>query len=363
MPPSTSVNRNVTELSVLAATAKSPTVPGALADTVTATVAEPLCPSLVAVIVAEPTATPFTRPVPLTVATPPSLLVHVTARPLNGLLLASSGVAVSCSVCPAWTLAVAGLTLTEATGTTVTDTVAVPLCPSLVAVIVTEPAATPLTTPPLTVATPALLLAQVTERPLNAVPLASLGVAVSWTACPAWTLAVAGLTLTEATGTAVTDTVAVPLYPSLVAVIVAAPTAAALTTPVPLTMATPALLLAHVMARPASVLPFASWSVATSETVPPTVTVTAPGATLSDATGGGDGSTTVTAAESRLLPLLARIKRPPAARPRTTPAELTVASPLFVLVQLTELGGRLFDIMTLALSCRLSPTSTVALCG
>src|SRR2546429_958614 len=49
-------------------------------------------------------------------------------------------------------------------------------------------------------------------------------------------------------------------------VIVAAPTAAALTPPVPLTVATPALLLAHVMARPASVLPFASVSVATSET-------------------------------------------------------------------------------------------------
>src|SRR2546421_10642425 len=99
------------------------------------------------------------------------------------------------------------------------------------------------------------------------------------------------------------------------------------------------------MARPASVLPFASVSVATSETVPPTVRVTAPGATLTDATGGGDGATTGTAAEARLLPLLARIKRPPAARPRTTPAELAGASPLFVLVPLTGVGGRVFDLM------------------
>ena len=62
----------------------------------------------------------------------------------------------------------------------VTVTALVPLCPSLVAVIVTEPAATPLTAPlALTVATPALLLAQVTVRPLNAFPLTSFGVAVS----------------------------------------------------------------------------------------------------------------------------------------------------------------------------------------
>src|SRR5207248_3328106 len=114
---------------------------------------------------------------------------------------------------------------------------------------------------PLTVATPPLLLAQVTVRPVNALPLASLGVAVSWTACPACTLAVAGLTPTDATGTVVTDTVAEALCPSLVAVMVAEPAAAAVTTPVPLTAATLALLLAHVIARPASALPFASLSV------------------------------------------------------------------------------------------------------
>ena len=186
--------------------------------------------------------------------------------------------------------------------------VAEPLWPSLMAVMVADPAATPLTNPvPLTVATPPLLLVHVTVRPLNALPLASFGVAVSWKVCPACTLAVAGLTVTDATetGTAVTDTEAVPLCPSLVAVIAADPAAAAVTSPAPLTAATPVLLLRHVIARPDSVLPFASLSDATSETVPPTVTVTELGATLTDATGTGAGSTTVTAAESRLLPLVA----------------------------------------------------------
>ena len=58
----------------------------------------------------------------------------------------------------------------------------VPLCPSLVAVIVAEPAAFAVTNPlPLTVATAVLPLAHVTTRPDKALPLASLGVAVSCT--------------------------------------------------------------------------------------------------------------------------------------------------------------------------------------
>ena len=57
-------------------------------------------------------------------------------------------------------------------GGVVTVTVAVPLCPSLVAVIVADPTATPVTSPvPLTVATPVALLTHVTTRPVNALPL------------------------------------------------------------------------------------------------------------------------------------------------------------------------------------------------
>ena len=81
---------------------------------------------------------------------------------------------------PIVTVAVAGLTVTEATGTLVTVRADVPLCPSLVAAIVAEPAATPVTRPLTdTVATAALLVAHVTARPVRAVPLESSGVAVN----------------------------------------------------------------------------------------------------------------------------------------------------------------------------------------
>jgi hypothetical protein len=77
-------------------------------------------------------------------------------------------------------LAIAGVTVTEATGTFVTVMADVPLFPSLVAVIVAEPAATPVTNPLAeTVATAALLVAHVTTRPLRAVPFASFGFAVN----------------------------------------------------------------------------------------------------------------------------------------------------------------------------------------
>src|SRR5438270_928305 len=157
-------------------------VPGVV--TVTADV--PLLPSDVAVMVAEPAATPVTSPLPFTVATAVLLLDQVTTRPDSGLPLASFGVAVSCTVRPIDTVAVGGLTATEATGTGVTVRADVPLWPSLVAVIVAEPAAIPLTSPlPFTVATAVLLLDQTTTRPVSGVPFASFGVAVSCTVCPA----------------------------------------------------------------------------------------------------------------------------------------------------------------------------------
>src|SRR5437867_5411519 len=85
----------------------------------------------------------------------------------------------------------------EPTGVTVIAEV--PVFPSQVAVMVAVPAATPLTTPlPFTVAAAVLLLDQVTTRPKSAVPPASFGVAVSGVVLPAWTLAEAGLTVTEA---------------------------------------------------------------------------------------------------------------------------------------------------------------------
>src|SRR5207244_6860660 len=101
---------------------------------------------------------------------------------------------------------------TEALGG-VTVMAEVPLCPSLVAVMVAEPAATPLTSPlPLTVAADVLLLCQVTVRPTSGLPFASLGVAVSWTLLPAETVPDAGVTVTAATGACATVPALVPLY-------------------------------------------------------------------------------------------------------------------------------------------------------
>src|SRR5204862_2842991 len=181
--------------------------------------AVPLCPSLVAVIVAEPAATPLTSPVPLTVAADVLLLAQLTTRPDSGLPLASFGVAVSCTVCPPDPEADAALTVTELTGTGTLDTVMleVPLCPSLVAVIVAEPAVPPVTSPlPSTLATDGLLLDQVTARPVSGFPFASFGVAVSWTVWPTCRVADAGLTVTERTGTTATALVgyASPAHPS-----------------------------------------------------------------------------------------------------------------------------------------------------
>src|SRR5437879_10431552 len=57
---------------------------------------------------------------------------------------------------------------------------------------------------------------------------------------------------------AVMVSAAEPLWPSLVAVIVAGPPATPVASPLPLTVATAVLLLAHVTIRPVSVFPAAS---------------------------------------------------------------------------------------------------------
>src|SRR5438309_1897452 len=126
----------------------------------------------------------------------------------------------------------------------VTVMAAVPLCPSLVALIVMEPGLTPETRPLLlTVATAVLELDHVTVRPESGFPPASLGVPVSCTVWPACTEAEGGVTSTDATGTFVTLIDEVPLFPSLVAVIVAEPGVTPETRPLLLTVATAVLEL------------------------------------------------------------------------------------------------------------------------
>ena len=219
-------------------------------------------------IVAAPAATAVTRPLPDTVATAGALLAQVTTRPVRALPAESLGVGVSWAVPPIDIADDAGLTLTEATGTAVTLTAAVPLLPSLVAVIVAEPAALAVTSPPaLTVATVVLPLAHVIVRPVSTLPAESFVVTDSCAVWPTNRLVEAGFTVTAATGTTLVDTVAVPLFPSLVAVIVAAPAATAVTRPLPDTVATAGALLAQVTTRPVRGLPFASFGIALSWTV------------------------------------------------------------------------------------------------
>src|SRR6266849_1749698 len=295
---------------------------------VTVTAADPLCPSLVAVIVALPTPCAVTNPVLFTVATAVLFVVQVIRRPVSGLPLASRGVAVNCPVCPTVRLRVAGVTLTDATGTSVTVMVAVPLLPSLVAVMVAVPAPRAVTSPvAFTVATAELLVVHVTTRPVSGLPLASRGVAVSWPVCPTGRLRIAGEMLTDATGTAgcVTVIAAVPLCPSLVAVIVAVPAPCAVTSPVVLTIAMAALLDVQVTTRPVSGLPLASRGVAVNWPVCPTVRFRLVGDTPTDATGTM-GWVTVLVAVPLWPSLVAVIVAVPAPCPVTSPVLFTVAT-------------------------------------
>jgi hypothetical protein len=131
--------------------------------------------------------------------------------------------------------------------------------------MVTDPGITPVTRPPeLTVAIPGLPEDQAIARPVRTFPLASQVVAVSWNVCPAWTLPLAGFTVTELTGIAVTDQLEVPLLPSLDAMMVTDPGANAVTSPLELTVATGGLLENHVMGRPFKGWPAASRAVAVS---------------------------------------------------------------------------------------------------
>src|SRR3989442_3792859 len=95
----------------------------------------------------------------------------------------------------------------------------------------------------------------------------------------------AGLTTTDATGTAFTVTAELPLFPSLVAVMVTGPPAALpVTRPFASTVARLASLVTHVMVRPVSALPAASFGVAVSCTVWPRSTLAGEGVTSTEAT-------------------------------------------------------------------------------
>jgi hypothetical protein len=95
-----------------------------------------LRPSLKAVIIALPVEIPVTRPLVDTVATLVFELPQVMARSDSGFPEPSRGVAVSDWVAPIITVAVAGVSDTEATGIGVTLRVTEPVLLSLVALMV-----------------------------------------------------------------------------------------------------------------------------------------------------------------------------------------------------------------------------------
>jgi hypothetical protein len=264
---------------------------------VTGTVIEdvPVFVSLVAVIVTgPPAATPVTRPLAFTEATALLLEDHVTVRPVSTVPFASLVTAVSCCVPPTGIPAVVGVTVTVLTGATITVIEDVPVFVSLVAVIVTgPPAATAVTRPlPSTVAIAPLLEVQVTVRPVSALPLMSVSVAVSCCVgmIPRTRLADEGLTATAWTGASVTVIEDVPVFVSLVAVIVTGPPApCAVTRPVASTVATVLLLEDQVTVRPVSTVPFASLVTAVSCRVGviPSTRLAESGLTVTVATGIG----------------------------------------------------------------------------
>jgi len=241
----------------------------------------------VAVIVADPAPTALTIPLVETVAAAGALLAQVTTRPDSTAPAESFIVALSWTDPPTRRLEDGGVTLTDATGTTDTVTLEVPLWPSLVAVMVADPLARALTRPSdETDATLGALLDQVIVRPLNTFPEPSSVVAMNSEDVPTRRVAVGGETTTLATGTMTTLTAAGALCPSLVAVIVAAPAATPDTSPVAETDATAGASLDQVTTRPVRMLPNGSRVVAVSCDTPPTGTSAESGLTETDATRG-----------------------------------------------------------------------------
>jgi len=129
---------------------------------------------------AVPGATAVTSPWLLTVATAVLFELQVTARPVSVWPFASSVVAVASEFPTAEIELADKVTLTVATGASVTVIDELPLLPSLVAVTVTVPTPVAVTRPlASTAAAAGLLEIHATVLPFNSVPFASRVTAVS----------------------------------------------------------------------------------------------------------------------------------------------------------------------------------------
>jgi hypothetical protein len=122
----------------------------------------------------------------------------------------------------------------------------------------TSPRATAVTNPVAeTVARALLLEVHTIARPVRTLLFASRVVAVAWVVAPGMRVPLPNDTLTEATGTgaaAVTVSMELPLWPSHDAMMVAVPTAIAVTRPEADTVATPLLLELQMIVRPVRTL-------------------------------------------------------------------------------------------------------------
>jgi len=118
-------------------------------------------------------------------------------------------------------------------------------------------------------------------------------------------------------------TLAEPLFPSLVAVIVAVPGVSVATRPAPDTVATALLELLHDTVRPESVAPAASFVVAPSWVVAPASTVGVGGLTSTVATGAGvfEGGGEVVPGDELSPPPQAVCNKSADRQPQTNPAE------------------------------------------
>ena len=149
---------------------------------------------------------------------------------------------------------------------------------------------------------------------------------------------------------------AVPLFPSLEAVMVADPAPTPATSPLPFTVAMAVLLLPHVTTRPASALPLASRGVAVSCPVCPGVKLSDAGLTLTDATGA-TARVTVIAAVPSFPSLDAVIVVAPAPVAVTNPLLVTVATPVLPLVHAMPRPDNAFPLASrgVAVSCTVWP--------
>ena len=131
------------------------------------------------------------------------------------------------------------------------------------------------------------ILAQTIVRPVSATPAESRSVAANDAVAPAASVNEFGVNVTLATGAgsgAVTVTVPVPVIPPLVARIVAVPTETPVTTPLPVTVATPTAVDDQLIVRPTSTVPARSRTTAVKACVAPMLTDGLVGATVTLAT-------------------------------------------------------------------------------